>query len=199
VLSTALEMTVFNIQHENQRLRERLATLLSAKPGESSGSNSGTDNNHNSRVEVSSIPTGIDYATLSKLQAELASAKATLLQRELELGKAQGIQQVDNAADDIRATLLTSSTALQSLQSEVKALHSLISHLRRERDDLARQRETLARELEARRLLKEAVNDTPAGNMRAAGVERALLDLRALVDGVIRSWDQVGPARVLYG
>lgn len=176
-------MTVNNIQDENHRLRTRLASLLSTKPGEAA--------QPVSEEAVSSVPTGIDYAQLSRLQAELAAAKATLLERELELGKAHGGHATERG-DEIRASLLTSGTALASMQSEVKALHSVISHIRIERDNLARQRDTLSRELEARRVLRDTVNETPqGGHPRAAGVERALLDLRGMVDGVIKTWDQV--------
>jgi hypothetical protein len=176
-------MTVNNIQDENHRLRTRLAGLLSTKPGEAA--------QPGSEVEAAaSVPTGIDYAALARLQAELAGAKATLLERELELGKAHGGHQTERG-DEIRAQLVRSGSDLHALQAEVKALHSVISHMRIERDGLARQRDTLGRELEARRALRDAVGEAPGGQQRAAGVERALLDLRGLVDGVIKTWDQV--------
>lgn len=179
--STALEMTVNNIQDENQRLRSRLAALLASKTDESS--------EPHDAAEVAA-PAGIDYTTLAKLQTELATAKDTLMQRELELATLQGTSE-DDGTDDLRSAYLSSSKTLQNGQYEVKALHSLIGHLRSERDGLARQRDMLSRELEARRALREVAADGTGSNSRAVGVERALLDLRGLVDGVIRNWEQV--------
>lgn len=173
-------MTVNNIQDENQRLRARLASLLANKPSDAAQSTGDAE---------TPMPTGIDYTGLAKLQSELAEAKATLLQRELDLSNAQGHDTEDG--DGARAALLSSTASLQSVQAEVKTLQSLIAHLRSERDTFSRQRDVLSRELDARRVLRETVGEIPGGNARAAGVERALLDLRSLVDGVLKTWEQV--------
>lgn len=177
-------MTVNNIQDENQRLRTRLSSLLASKSEDAP--QVPTD------VEAAghSNPGGIDYANLAKLQSELASAKATLLEREMELARVQGEEPTgDN--DDVRRLLLTHATSLQTAQSEVKVLHSAISHIRMERDNLARQRDILTREVEARRSLQDATNGSPPTSATATGVERALLELRGLVDNTIKSWEQV--------
>lgn len=195
-------MTVTNIQDENARLRARLAALLTSKPGEEEAAPAAAP-------AEAAVPTSIDFAGLSRLQAELMAAKATLQDRELELGKASEAETDENTnangggsgsgADDARAAVLSSGTALAAVQAEVKTLHGLIAHLGRERDALARQRDTLTRELDARRMLKDAFGDVPEGDGqqsgRAAGVERALLDLRSVVDGVIKTWDQVSVAQ----
>lgn len=175
-------MTVNNIQEENNRLRSRLSALLAPKPTEQSQASADTETMSGALV---------DYGQLGKLQAELAAAKATLVDRELELARIKGADDDDD--DVLRRDILHQNTTLQSAQAEVKALHSVIKQLRSERDSLARQRDVVSREIEARQSLREASGETPSlsTNARAAGVERALLELRGLVDGVIRSWDQV--------
>lgn len=177
-------MTVNNIQEENNRLRARLSTLLA---------NKSTDTTQAQQDEDAPPSGGIDYANLVKLQAELASAKATLLERELELARQQEKDGQGGDNTELRQVLLTHTTSLHAVQSEVKTLHMLIAHLRTERDNLSRQRDTLAREIEARRTLRNTAGETPtpALNSRASGSERALLELRGIVDGAIKSWEQV--------
>lgn len=184
-MSTALEMTVNNIQDENNRLRARLSALLSSKSAEQPPSTTDPD---------PTTTTSVDYAHLGKLQAELATAKATLIDREMELTRAQGGG--DEDSDRLRRDVAQQTIALQISQAEVKSLHSLIKQLRSERDNLARQKDIVTREIEARRILRDASGEAPSlsTNARAAGVERALLELRGMIDSVIRSWDQVSTA-----
>lgn len=174
-------MTVNNIQDENNRLRARLSALLASKSAEQQPSTGDSE-------LVAGTP--VDYTHLGKLQAELASAKSTLMDREMELTRIQGGG--DEDVERLRRDVAQQNVALQSTQAEVKTLHSLIKQLRTERDSLARQKDVLAREIEARRILRDSSEETPSlsTNARAAGVERALLELRGLIDGVIRSWDQ---------
>lgn len=144
-------------------------------------------------AEASIASSSIDYANLAKLHAELASAKSTLLERELELSRLQSTGGQSGDVDDTRRALLSRTLELQAVQSEVRALHLAINHLRSEHETLARQRELVARELEARKALQGAVQDAPAlaAGARATSIERALLELRGIVDGVIKTWDQV--------
>lgn len=176
-------MTVNNIQDENNRLRARLSALLASKSAEQPPALGEPE---------STAGTSVDYTHLGKLQAELASARSTLLDREMELTRIQGGG--DEDSERLRRDVAQQAVALQSTQAEVKTLHSLIKQLRSERDNLARQKDVLAREVEARRVLRDSSGETPSlsTNARAAGVERALLELRGLIDGVIRSWDQAG-------
>lgn len=179
--STALEMTVNNIQDENNRLRARLSALLASRSAEQLPSTGDQE---------TTIGPSVDYTHLGKLQAELASAKSTLLDREVELARVQGAG--DEDSERLRRDVAQQNAALQGMQAEVKTLHSLIRQLRSERDSLARQKDILAREIDARRILRESSGEASSlsTNARAAGVERALLELRGLIDGVIRSWDQ---------
>lgn len=179
-------MTVNNIQDENNRLRARLSTLLASKSAEQPPSSGDQE-------LITGTP--VDYSHLGKLQAELASAKSTLMDREMELSRIQGGG--DEDIEKLRRDVAQQNTALQNTQAEVKTLHALIKQLRSERDNLARQKDVLTREIEARRLLRDSSGETPSlsTNARAAGVERALLELRGLIDGVIRSWDQASLTR----
>lgn len=180
-------MTVSNIQDENNRLRARLSSLLSVKPdtAHASGDVEAAHNN----VASSSI----DYANLAKLHSDLAEAKSTLLEKELELGRLQATDGQNGDVDETRRALLSRTTALQAVQSEVRGLHLAINHLRTEHESLSRQRDVVTRELEARRALQTSVDDIPAleAGARASSIERALLELRGIVDGVIKTWDQV--------
>ncbi|BEI94942.1 uncharacterized protein CcaverHIS019_0705230 [Cutaneotrichosporon cavernicola] len=179
---TALEMTVNNIQEENNRLRARLAALVSVKP----------DATPPDAVSVSS--SSIDVATISRLQGELAACKATLLDRELELGHLNTpAADIQAGADETRRTLVSRTATLQEAQSEVRALNTVINELRTEHDNLNRRREIVTRELELRRSLQGSPGEATAlsaDHSRASGVERTLLELRGLVDGVIKTWEQ---------
>ncbi|GMK59953.1 hypothetical protein CspeluHIS016_0901700 [Cutaneotrichosporon spelunceum] len=181
---TALEMTVNNIQEENNRLRARLATLVAVKPEATPSDGDATS------VSSSSI----DVTTISRLQGELAAAKTTLLERDLELGRLNNpASHVHAGVDETRGTLVTRTAALQEAQSEVRALHAVINELRTEHDNLSRRREVVTRELELRRSLQGSSGETatlPADSARASGVERTLLELRGLVDGIIKTWEQ---------
>jgi chromosome segregation ATPase len=182
---TALEMTVNNIQDENNRLRARLAALVAVKPD--------TVQPDGDAANVSS--SSIDISTLSRLQGELAAAKATLLERELELGRmGSPATQTPADTDDTRHTLVSRTSALQEAQSEVRALNTVINELRTEHESLNRRRDVVTRELELRRSLQGSPGESAAlspANSRASGVERTLLELRGLVDGVIKTWEQV--------
>lgn len=187
-------MTVNNIQDENHRLRSRLSALLAAKVPEPTQPPAEADAVPNA-VPGPVITATLDYEGLSKLQAELASAKATLSSKEVELGRLRGELNDSGQADDAQHQLLTHAASLKTSQSEVASLHALINHLRADRDSLARQRDVLSHEISARRALREFVADSPSTtSSRANGVERALLELRGVVDGVVKTWEQVSSA-----
>lgn len=80
-----------------------------------------------------------------------------------------------------------------NLKKEVKSLHGIIDGYRVERDDLAKQRVVVQKELEARRSLRDVVDQpgVPGGANGAVGVERALLDMRGWVDNAVKVWEQV--------
>ena len=187
-----------NIQKENDQLRQRLAAILASRPQASASASTShpPDIDPTLSNAVGSSGTGIDYAYLGKLQSELASAKSTLLERELELARMRGAETGDEV-DVLRHLLLSHNTTLTSLQAETGTLHSMIDHLRTERDELARQGRVVTRELAGRRALRDAENgmerDVAAqgGEGRIVGVERALLDIRGWMDGAAKTWDQV--------
>ncbi|BEI87171.1 hypothetical protein CcaverHIS002_0705170 [Cutaneotrichosporon cavernicola] len=174
------------VEEENNRLRARLAALVSVKP----------DATPPDAVSVSS--SSIDVATISRLQGELAACKATLLDRELELGHLNTpAADIQAGADETRRTLVSRTATLQEAQSEVRALNTVINELRTEHDNLNRRREIVTRELELRRSLQGSPGEATAlsaDHSRASGVERTLLELRGLVDGVIKTWEQVRPS-----
>lgn len=180
-------MTVNNIQEENTRLRARLAALVAVKPDTAPPEG-----------DVPSISSSsIDITILSRLQGELAAAKATLLDRELELGRLSSpAAQTPAGAEETRRTLVSRTAALQEAQSEVRALNTVINELRTEHESLNRRCEVVTRELELRRSLQGSPGESASlssANSRATGVERTLLELRGLVDGVIKTWEQVRP------
>lgn len=180
-------MTVNNIQEENNRLRARLSSLVAVKPEAVPKFDGGEG-------APSSSSSHIDFAALTRLQVELSAAKATLLERELELGRLINLDQ--NQLDDVdetRRTLVARSAALQVAQSEVRALNSVINELRTEHELLNRRHEVVSRELDVRRSLHDSSADSSplSTASRANGVERTLLELRSLIDGVIKTWEQV--------
>ncbi|KAL1409681.1 hypothetical protein Q8F55_003677 [Vanrija albida] len=181
-------MTVNNIQDENHRLRSRLSALLAAKVPEA------TQPSAEAEAPVATAPlitATLDYEGLSKLQTELASAKTTLSSKEIELGRLRGEVNDSGQGDEAQHQLVAQTASLKASQAEVASLHSLIGHLRADRDSLARQCDVLSHEISARRALREFVADAPSTtSSRANGVERALLELRGLVDGVVKTWEQ---------
>ncbi|CAK9782271.1 hypothetical protein CC85DRAFT_282286 [Cutaneotrichosporon oleaginosum] len=185
---TALEMTVNNIQEENNRLRSRLAALVAVKP-----------DTQPDQETAGSASFNIDVTAVSRLQGELAAAKATLLERELELGRVSSpTTQASTGSDETRRVLASRTAALQEAQAEVRALNAVINELRTEHESLIRRRDVVTRELELRRSLQDTPGESAAlSPSRASGVERTLLELRGLVDGVIKTWEQTSmiPAR----
>lgn len=176
-----------NIQEENNRLRARLSSLVSVKPEAAQKVDSGD-------AAPTTSSSHIDFAALTRLQVELSAAKATLLERELELSRLSSVDQVQSdGIDETRRTLVARSTALQAAQSEVRALNTVINELRTEHELLNRRHEVVSRELDVRRSLNDSsAESSPLSTAtRANGVERTLLELRSLIDGVIKTWEQV--------
>jgi chromosome segregation ATPase len=163
-------LTVTNISDENQRLRNHLSALLAQQRQALPIVQPQTETSN-----------GVDYANLARLQAELQAAKVVLLEKEANLD-AKG-------SDPLRKQLIASNETLNALQAEVKSLYAVVEHLRLERETLARQNEMVLREIEGRRAVRDAVDDVGSG--RSVGVERALLDVRGVVDAVVKSWGQV--------
>lgn len=178
-----------NIQEENNRLRARLSSLISVKP-EAVPTVDGGDGSASNAPSSS-----IDIATLARLQGELSAAKTTLLDRELELGRIvnSASQPQLSSTDETRRTLMSRTAALQAAQSEVRALNTVVNELRTEHESLNRRREVVSRELDVRRSLNDSPGDAAAISTasRASGIERTLLELRGLVDSVIKTWEQV--------
>lgn len=179
-------MTVNNIQEENNRLRARLSSLVTVKPEAAQVADNGDASNNPSS-------SSIDISALARLQGELSAAKATLLERELELGRLGNSAASQNGIDETRRTLMSRTAALQATQAEVRALNTVINELRTEHESLNRRREVVSRELEVRRSLQASPGDASAisAASRSSGVERTLLELRGLVDGIIKTWEQV--------
>ncbi|KAL7423978.1 hypothetical protein Q5752_001563 [Cryptotrichosporon argae] len=195
---TTLEMTVNNIQDENAALRARLSALLGQKPAADAAAPGGSAHAHAHAAPAghAARPITVDYAALGQLQAELAAARSALLARELERAGGSGDGDV-SGDEETRAALVNETGRLEAARTEVRALHAVVAALKGERDGLARQRDVLARELDARRAVRAAVDDGRTDSVQGLGAERALLEIRALLDGAIKSWDQtnilVGP------
>lgn len=176
-------MTVQNIQEENQRLRNQLQTLLA------SGNASNVPANE-SVPETSANPDtlGLDYDLLSTLQTELESLEAK-------------IQSASNPSAQLAA--LTHTLNEKTIQAD--ALRDTISHLKTTREAVHTEKEVLEREIQGRKILAKAreivgeddrfegLMGVPGGlgGGRAVGVERALLDVRGMLDEAVRTWNQV--------
>ncbi|KAK4684328.1 hypothetical protein P7C73_g5854, partial [Tremellales sp. Uapishka_1] len=176
---TSLELTVANIQEENNRLKAHLATLLVSKqPTSSQSPRPATDAD------------GIDYTSLGKLQAELKVAKERLLMRELQLASLSA--NPGEAGTEQRKELMEKEAVLGKMGGEARSLLAVIEHLREEKQALGLRRKIVERELEARRTLGGMVDQAvlDGGEKRALGVERALLDLRGWIDGAVKNWEQ---------
>jgi hypothetical protein len=184
---------VQNIQDENHRLRAQLQSLLAsanpnqaAEPTPDASASAGTND-----------PLGLDYDTLSNLQAELSILES----------------KIRAASQQPSAELAALHQTLHERTLQADTLRDLIVHLGTTRESVHTEKEILERELEGRRILgkaREIVVDAGGGGApdderfdgllgvpgglgggRAVGVERALLEVRGWLDDAVRNWNQV--------
>ncbi len=195
---TALEISVQQTHAENEQLRKKLTTLLANRPNGSSSYTNDPLLDPTLAQPARQAGTGIDYAYLSKLQTELSSNKATLLEKEVELARLKGVD-TNPELDALRQTLLGHNTQLTTLEAEAKSLESTISHLRSERDELAKQRATIQREVDMRRALKatglpEQIHEQHGEKLAVeTGDDRGLMDV-SWMEVATKGWDQVSSA-----
>jgi hypothetical protein len=142
----ALEVGVAQMGEENAKLRARLAELLAARssvaPPEIASATPPP-------ASAKPIESGVDYAYLSKIQSEIHTAKATLLERELELNRLRNDTPVkaDASIDNLRRGLLKQYTKQTYLQAEATSLETMIGQIRTEKDELGKQTDLLNRDI----------------------------------------------------
>ena len=185
----SIEIAVQNMHTENEQLRARLAVLSANRPktAASSSANIGFPPLVNPATQAG---TDIDYNYLAKLQAELASAKATLLEKELEHVRLKG-GKVDADADGLRQLLLSHNTKFTMLRAEANSLDNTLAQLRTQRDELGKQSSVIRRELEARKVSRAmTTSDEQVGENRITEAER-LMDVSGWMEAASNDWNQV--------
>lgn len=161
----ALEISVANMQEENQRLRARLQTLLASRPSDSpvEPTSSSIDpilsSSSTSVVPAPVTGTGIDYMYIAKLQNELTSAKTILFERCLELSRLkEGSEDcVEDPQRSLKLDMVSNLTKVVGLQAEMAGLQTVLNHLNTEKDGLEQQRERIEKEVNGNKVVKDAI------------------------------------------
>ncbi|OXM80407.1 hypothetical protein C364_02033 [Cryptococcus neoformans Bt63] len=185
----ALELSVANMQEENQRLRARLQTLLAARPSQfpaepaSSSIDPILSSSSTSVVPAPVTGTGIDYMYIAKLQSELTSAKTILFERCLELSRLKRSNQdyVEDPQRSLKLDMVSNLTKVIGLQAEMAGLQTVLGHLNAEKDGLEQQRERVEKEVNGNKVVKDAIavarhtaeQENAQRALQAQNVERA--------------------------
>lgn len=163
----ALELSVANMQEENQRLRAKLQTLLASRPPDSPAEppSSSVDpllsSSSTSIVPAPVTGTGIDYMYIAKLQNELTSAKTILFERCQEHSRLKKGSQdfVEDPQRSLKLDMVSNLTKVVGLQAEMAGLQTVLGHLNIEKDGLEQQREKVEKELNGNKVVRDAIAD----------------------------------------
>ena len=193
MVSKALEGSVSVMSEENAQLREKL-TFLRAARGETSNLVV-SDPTASALKALASPALDIDYAYIGKLQAELVKAKATLLERQLQLVRLKG-DSLSTDGDAARQTLLERMTTLSSIQTEKKALERMTQYLDGETLALSQHRQVVQKAINGEpvdlpSLGSVAAVEAPLPELTAEERATSLLDVRGWLEATLRGWTQV--------
>ncbi|KAL0243846.1 hypothetical protein I308_105108 [Cryptococcus tetragattii IND107] len=185
----ALELSVANMQEENQRLRAKLQTLLASRPPDSpvEPASSSVDpllsSSSTSIIPATVTGTGIDYMYIAKLQNELTSAKAILFERCLEHSRLKKGSQdfVEDPQRSLKIDMVSNLTKVVGLQAEMAGLQTVLGHLNIEKDGLEQQREKVEKEVNGNKAVRDAIavarriaeQENAQRALQAQNVERA--------------------------
>lgn len=186
----ALELSVANMQEENQRLRAKLQTLLASRPPDSpvEPPSSSVDpllsSSSTSIVPAPVTGTGIDYMYIAKLQNELTSAKTILFERCLEHSRLKKSSQdfVEDPQRSLKLDMVSNLTKVVGLQAEMAGLQTVLGHLNIEKDGLEQQREKVEKEVNGNKVVRDAIavarriaeQENAQRALQAQNVERAV-------------------------
>lgn len=188
-LRMALELSVANMQEENQRLRAKLQSLLASRPPDSpvEPTSSSVDpllsSSSTSLVPAPVTGTGIDYMYIAKLQNELTNAKTILFERCLEHSRLKKGSQgfVEDPQRSLKLDMVSNLTKVVGLQAEMAGLQTVLGHLYIEKDGLEQQREKVEKEVNGNKVVRDAIavarriaeQENAQRALQAQNVERA--------------------------